>query len=176
MLSNVEQSIFYFFNHTIANPVCDSIIEFFMKIPGQYVLVLIFAIALFAGKRHLKITALTALSAYTIARYSYKLIKELVQRPRPFHVMDNVRLVIGPHGGYSFPSGHATTSFCLAAVIAMRYPKLSYPAFIIATLVALSRPYVGVHHPSDILVGSLLGMFIGFIVTRTVNEGIEKNA
>jgi undecaprenyl-diphosphatase len=81
--------------------------------------------------------------------------------------LDDVRLLLGPKDGFSFPSGHATTSFCLATVIAMRYPKLRYPIFILAIIVALSRPYVGVHYPSDILIGAVLGIFIGYIVTET---------
>lgn len=174
MLSNIENHIFFFFNHTLANPACDAVIEFFMKIPGQFVIIAAGAIAFFVGKKHLKITALIFISAFTITKYSYTAIKLLVQRPRPFQTLSDVRLILGPHGGYSFPSGHSTVSFCLAAVIAMRYPKARYPVFIAAALVALSRVYVGVHYPSDILVGAFFGTFIGYIVTRTAARCIEE--
>ncbi|MDP8298827.1 MAG: phosphatase PAP2 family protein [Candidatus Tantalella remota] len=132
------------------------------------------ALAFFAGKRYLKVTALIFLSSFTVARYSYKTVKFFIQRPRPFQALEDVRLVLGSHGGYSFPSGHATTSFCLATVIVMRYPKLRYPMFVAASLVAISRPYVGVHYPSDILVGSLLGIFIGYFVTKTATKYLEQ--
>lgn len=176
MFSNIEQSIFYFFNHTLSNPVCDAIIAFFMKIPGQFVLVFIVAAAFFLGKKYLKGTSLILLASFTVGRYVYKAVKYFVHRPRPFHILEDVHLVMGPKDGFSFPSGHATTSFCVATVVAIRYPKLSYPAFIIATLVALSRPYIGVHYPSDILVGSLLGVFVGYFVTKTANKCLENNS
>lgn len=174
MLENIENSIFYFFNHTLSNPVCDAIIGFFMKIPGQFVLVFAMALVFFAGKKHLKVTALILLFAFTVARYCYKAVKIFVHRPRPFHDLNDVNLVMGSKDGFSFPSGHATTSFCIATVIAMRYPKLSYPAFILATLVALSRPYIGVHYPSDILVGSLIGVFVGYFVTKEANKSLGE--
>jgi undecaprenyl-diphosphatase len=169
MIEKID-SLFFFFNQKIANPVCDEIIRFFMQIPGALIIVLIGAIALFAGKKYLRFTALVSLSSFVIAKYAYKTIKDIVQRPRPFHALDEVRLLLGPNDGFSFPSGHATISFCIATVIAMRYPKTRYPMFFAALLVALSRPYIGVHYPSDILGGSILGILVGYFVTKAANE------
>ncbi|WP_439600349.1 phosphatase PAP2 family protein [Devosia sp.] len=57
----------------------------------------------------------------------------------------------------SFPSGHATTAFSLAAVIAFIWPKAFWPAMLLATLVAVSRVIVGEHYPTDITAGAILG-------------------
>ena len=173
MLTDIDNALFFFINHNPANPVCDAFVAFFMQIPGQLVIICLGALALIVGNKYLKFTSLIFFSSFTVSRYAYKTIKEIVKRPRPFVDLNNVRLLLGPREGYSFPSGHATTSFCIATVIAMRYPKLRYPAFIAAILVALSRPYVGVHYPSDILAGSILGIFVGYILTRTA-EKCEK--
>lgn len=170
----IDHAIFFFINSHLVHPVCDVITKFFIQIPGEICIAFIGALGLFAGRKYTKFSSLIFLSAFVIARYSYKTVKLFVQRPRPFQTLDNVRLLLGPHDGFSFPSGHATTSFCLATVIAMRYPKLRYPIFIVAILVALSRPYIGVHYPSDILVGSILGIFIGYIVTKTATKYVEK--
>jgi len=170
VFSSINEAIFFFFNDKLANPVCDAVIKFFMQIPGELVIVLIGAVALLAGKRYMRFTVLILLSSFVISKYAYKAVKLFVKKPRPFETLEGVRLLLGPHGGFSFPSGHATTSFCLAAVIAMRYPRVRYPVFIAAILVALSRPYVGVHYPSDILAGSLLGMLIGYLVTTIANK------
>ena len=174
MLLNIEDSIFFFLNQTLANPVCDAIIKFFIQIPGEIIIVIIGALALFLGKKYTKFTALIFLSSFLLAKYSYKTIKSFVERPRPFQTLEGVRLFLGPHSGFSFPSGHATTSFCLATVIAMRYPKARYPIFIVAILVALSRSYVGVHYPSDILVGSILGILVGYIVIKMANRCVDE--
>ena len=176
IFTNIEASVFYFLNHTLANPVFDAAIKLFMQFTGKFAIVLIGVIALFFGKKHLKISAMVFLSAYVISRYVFKAIKFFVQRPRPFHSLDDVRLLMGTHEGFSFPSGHATTSFCLATVVAMRYPKLRWPAYIAAALVALSRPYLGVHYPTDILAGSMLGAVIGYLVTKTANRCFEQSS
>ncbi|MBU1656790.1 MAG: phosphatase PAP2 family protein, partial [Candidatus Omnitrophica bacterium] len=59
-------------------------------------------------------------------------------------------------------------------VVAMRYPKMRYPAFIIAILVALSRPYLGFHYLSDISAGAILGIFVGYVATKTANACERK--
>lgn len=175
-LMNIDHSIFYFFNHTLSNPVLDQVIEFFYAIPGRILIYLIPAILLFLGTKRLKFSMLTLLAAFGVTSGVYKTIKYAVQRPRPFHVLQDVNLVLGEHSGYSFPSGHSSTSFCIATVVAMRYPGLRYPAFIAASLVALSRPYVGVHYPSDILVGGILGTVIGYFVTKAAESVVDDRA
>lgn len=174
MLSNIDNAIFFFINHNLANPACDAVIKILIRIPGVFFIILIGAVGLFVGKKYTKLSSLIFLSSYAISIAAYRAIKFIVERPRPFVTLDNVRLLLGPRSGFSFPSGHAVTSFCLATVIAIRYPKMRYPIFIAATLVALSRPYIGVHYPSDILAGSVLGILVGYVVTKTVNKYVEK--
>lgn len=57
----------------------------------------------------------------------------------------------------SFPSGHATGAFALAAVFSHRYPKITIPAYLGAAAIGLSRIYLGRHYPSDVLAGALIG-------------------
>ena len=64
----------------------------------------------------------------------------------------------------SFPSGHAATSFAAAALLAMAAPRLAVPLYALATAIAFSRVYVGVHYPLDILVGALLGTGVGLLL------------
>jgi undecaprenyl-diphosphatase len=80
-------------------------------------------------------------------------LKDVVGRPRP-HVS---HLVAVPRTA-SFPSGHASTSFACAAVLAALVPPLRLPALVVAAAVAYSRLYVGVHYPLDVLAGALLGV------------------
>jgi membrane-associated phospholipid phosphatase len=59
---------------------------------------------------------------------------------------------------HSFPSGHSASSFAAATVIALISPRLRVPAFVLAGAIAFSRVYNGVHWPSDVLVGALVGV------------------
>src|SRR2546430_15318318 len=90
-------------------------------------------------------------------------LKGAIPRARP-HVH---ALVTRPHT-HSFPSGHATTSFACATVIALLLPRLRIPLFLLAAAVAWSRVYVGVHYPLDVLAGAALGVGIGLGVARAL--------
>ena len=87
-------------------------------------------------------------------------LRQWIGRDRPPEVYPEPKpLVHVPHTG-SFPSGHATTAFACAAVLAWASPRLALPAFVLAAGIAWSRVYVGVHWPLDVLGGAALGLLI----------------
>jgi undecaprenyl-diphosphatase len=88
-------------------------------------------------------------------------LKEAFGRPRP----TVPPLVHRPHDP-SFPSGHAATSFACATVIAAAAPRLRVPLYVLAALIAVSRVYVGVHWPADVVAGSLYGVGLGLVLVR----------
>ena len=80
-------------------------------------------------------------------------VKRVIRRPRP--VLDGLPPLTSTITGLSFPSAHATTSFTAARVYRGLLPAA--PLYTVAVAFALSRPYLGVHYPSDVLAGALLG-------------------
>ena len=76
---------------------------------------------------------------------------------------------------YSFPSGHATVSFACATVLALAVPRLRLPLFALATLIAFSRVYVGVHYPFDVLAGAALGVGTA-IALRMLAAALRRSA
>ena len=101
------------------------------------------------------------LAADVVAELASDVLKAVIPRPRPH--LDP--LVPVPHT-HSFPSGHATTSFACATVLAWAEPRLRLPLYVLAAAVAWSRVYVGVHYPVDVLAGALLGLAVGrFVLT-----------
>lgn len=88
--------------------------------------------------------------------------KKVFERPRPF-VTHNGTIKKSPAGGYSFVSNHAANSVAMANFIGILYPPLRWPLFTLAGLVGYSRVYNGVHYPSDVVIGGLLGLVISFI-------------
>ena len=92
------------------------------------------------------------------------ILKLLIARPRPFLTNTDITPLIPPPAGFSFPSGHSVSSFAVAFVLYQLLPKrYGVPAVIIAVLIALSRLYLGVHYPSDVLAG----MIIGLVISKT---------
>ncbi|WP_304609503.1 phosphatase PAP2 family protein [Mucilaginibacter sp. FT3.2] len=87
-----------------------------------------------------------------------ELIKHLVKRPRPFIQNINITPVYRP-GQYSFPSGHTSSSFATATALSIAYPKwyVIAPAYLWAGATGYSRMYLGVHYPSDVASGAVLG-------------------
>lgn len=100
------------------------------------------------------------------------LLKEIVQRDRPYKTLTDVRTPNGPEGSYSFPSGHATAAAALATSLSLAYPRweVIVPSVLYATLVAYSRMYVGVHYPTDVLAGALIGVGVSYLVYEVRDE------
>ena len=86
-------------------------------------------------------------------------MKSTIRRDRPFvtYPDDIYRKTTG--SGYSFPSGHASTSFALATSLSMSYPKwyVIVPSYAYACSISYSRMYLGVHYPSDVAAGMIIG-------------------
>jgi membrane-associated phospholipid phosphatase len=88
-------------------------------------------------------------------------IKLIVKRPRP--VLEGLPPLGGAPSSLSFPSAHATSSFAVATAMT-RVDSLGVLAFILAFALSLGRPYLGMHYPSDVLAGAVLGVALGLIV------------
>lgn len=92
------------------------------------------------------------------------LVKLAVKRPRP--VLEGLPPLGGAPSSLSFPSAHATSSFAVATAMCRVDPATS-AAFLVAIALSLGRPYLGMHYPSDVLAGALIGIALGLIVPLT---------
>lgn len=122
-----------------------------------------------------KLGILATISLVVNVLVSNVLLKNLVARTRPYEIIEGLKLIIKKQRDYSFPSGHSSGSFALASVIYIETPrKIGIPAMIIATLIALSRLYVGVHYPTDVFAGMIVGTLIGCATCYIYHKKIKS--
>lgn len=99
------------------------------------------------------------LTAFAIELTCYKLIKQSTTRQRPYKVNTNILNLIVPQDEYSFPSGHTAAATVAAMLFSAAFPVLIPLCAVMTVLIGLSRVYLGVHYPSDVLMGFVLGVF-----------------
>jgi membrane-associated phospholipid phosphatase len=105
-------------------------------------------------------------------------LKYAVQRERPFSSYSFIQKE-GSGGSYSFPSGHTSAAFALATSVSICYPKwyVIAPSFLWASAVGYSRMDLGVHYPSDVLAGAIIGSgsaFLSYKLNRWINRRARK--
>ena len=163
----IDKQIMVFFNKTISNPIFDFIMPIitnqnFLVFSG---LILIGYLAYFGGKRGRITIVLLLIAASFSDAISFQIIKPWVGRIRPSHEFyDYINVLVSKGGKYSFPSNHAANSFVFATVISYFYEKNKTFLYILASVIAFSRVYVGVHYPLDIIFGSIIGYIISWII------------
>lgn len=102
-------------------------------------------------------------------------LKNLVARPRPYTQIPELILLGHMEKSFSFPSGHTANSFAVALIYYRMLPKKwGVPAVVLAALIGLSRLYIGVHYPSDVLGGFFVGLFASSIVYLIYQKIINR--
>lgn len=160
----------------IQNAVACPLMDFLMKavsfLGGAVIWVIIGVVMLFFKKHRTNGVYVIAAVALSVL-IGEILIKPLFMRERPFMVTD-FPIIVSPPMGSSFPSTHTCISFA-AAVCLFKYKRWSGLAGLgFAALTGLSRLYLYVHFPTDVITGALLGTIVGLIVIAVGNL-IEKN-
>ncbi|QNM06191.1 phosphatase PAP2 family protein [Qiania dongpingensis] len=145
---------------------------------GWFFIVLGIALLLYPKTRKYGLFVLAALALdFVILNLG---LKNLVQRARPFNqYSDLIPLVAAPRD-FSFPSGHSGCSFAAACVLCLTLPKgkkiWGYALLVLAFLIAFSRLYVGVHFPTDVLAGMLIGFLCALAVALFCRRQQRKTA
>jgi len=160
----LDTQLFYLLNNLAGkSPLFDRIIVFFASyLP--YILVILFFVLLFFSqyqkREKLQILLVVGISSL-ITRFGItELIRFFYHRPRPFLVLPVHQLLA--ETSWSFPSGHATFFFAMATAVFLYNKKWGIVFFITTILITISRVIAGVHYPSDIIGGAVIGIVVAY--------------
>lgn len=156
-LQQHENQVFLWINQRKRVTFIDLIMQHITHFGGASATIAVtLGLALFAHA-HWRILAIQALIALTISHIPVAIFKKKYPRLRPYLVLPQTRTCKKPLVDHSFPSGHTTAIFASILPFATSMPLLALILFPLAFTVAYSRIYLGLHYPSDCMVGALLG-------------------
>lgn len=168
MLETLDLGIFRFFNRTLASPWLDPVMEFLsgnsLFIP--MVVALVVALVGWGGRRGRVFVVVLAFVLAVGDPILVGKLKRLIRRDRPFVTHSETRLVAGRGSSFSMPSGHSAIWGAITSVTFLLYRRRWVPVAVLGFGVGISRMYLGVHYPTDVLAGWTLGAVYGVVLSR----------
>lgn len=175
-LHSIDLFFLYLINHSLSTPAFDKFFSLITNVNHWFITyIILWGVLFFKGGKKGKVAAILVLFLVAAAdQTGAKLLKEFFQRIRPCNILNDVLTPLGCTGSYSFPSNHALNNFAVAMFFYKIYPNYKYVLFITATLIALSRVYLGLHYPSDIIGGAILGLGFGYLFFLIHSEILKR--
>ncbi|WP_430540000.1 phosphatase PAP2 family protein [Neobacillus drentensis] len=110
-----------------------------------------------------RLTAISSALALSASHIPVHVMKQLFPRKRPYLMIESTKFPANPLQDHSFPSGHTTAIFSVITPYILAYPQLGLVLIPLGMCVGISRIYLGLHYPSDILAGGVLGTLSGLL-------------
>lgn len=160
---SLDTQVFYLLNNLAGqSSLLDGVVVFLASYLPYLVVLILLALVFFSQypkREKWEILLVVGISAF-IARFGIaELIRLFYQRPRPFSVLDNVQQLLTSNE-WSFPSGHAAFFFALATVVYLYNKKWGIAFFGATILMTVARVTAGIHYPSDIIGGAIVGIAV----------------
>ena len=170
----LDGNILLWIQEYIRNDFLTPIFKFITHLGDEGYVWIAIAVLLLFVKNYRKVGLMVGGSLLGSLLFNNMIVKNIVARPRPYRMMEELTILIPEPGEYSFPSGHTSSSFAAGVVLYLMLPKkYGVPAMVLAFVIGISRLYVGVHYPTDVLGGMVMGTLLA-VATVKITEVIEK--
>lgn len=174
-LIQIDGNILLWIQEYVRNDFLTPIMRFITSLGDAGFIWIVIALLCLCFKKTRKTGALTACSLLGSLVVNNLIIKNLVGRIRPYEVVEGLNIVISKPIETSFPSGHTASSFAAGVMIFLACPKkYGIPALILAFLIGISRLYVGVHYPTDVIGGMISGTLIAVCIWKIYQKKFNK--
>lgn len=172
---DMEKNILLWIQDYVRNVFLNPVMKFITSLGNAGFIWIVIAVILCVIVRYRK-TGVTCIAALLWSLFINNLfLKHFIARSRPFDVISGLEPLIARPTDFSFPSGHTACSFAVGFLLLRKLPKkYGIPAFVLAVLISLSRLYVGVHYPSDVIAGAVSGICISYLAEATINLAERK--
>lgn len=158
------------FNNSIRCKILDKIMPKLTHLGSATATISTCLVITVMGSGEVRKTGVQALLTLALSHLFVRLLKNNVCRLRPKDVLYNINTFDVALDYYSFPSGHTTAAFAIATTLALNLPILAVICFPIALIIAISRLYLGVHYPSDVLAGIAIAIFSSVVLQLIISH------
>ncbi|MGI6029570.1 MAG: phosphatase PAP2 family protein [Candidatus Heteroscillospira sp.] len=174
MIQSFDENALLFIQEHLRFEPLTAVMRMFTRLGDAGIIWIILGIALlcFGATRRRGTVYLAALASTAVL--NNLVLKPLIARPRPYSVLESLVVLTDKLSSWSFPSGHASASFAAATALTLLFPKKGAWSFIPAAMIALSRPYLGMHYLTDVLCGAALGAACALIAVKAARGTILK--
>ncbi|EOC99578.1 phosphatase PAP2 family protein [Caldisalinibacter kiritimatiensis] len=169
LVNTGDIKLLYIINDRIKCKFLDKTIPYITDLGSAFITILTCLLFIAFGKNGVRIAGYKALSALTTSHILVHLCKKKFTRPRPFLQLANINIFKTNLYDYSFPSGHTTAAFSISITLSLIFPQLSFILISLAFLVGISRIYLGVHYPTDVFVGMIIGTVFAILNSHLID-------